>query len=241
MHGHRPPAENSHCTLNTMLYTTPWVASPPQIPACWAPGCQVCRESTLVHLCVSPVACSGFGGHNNDCPTFSQYNFCTHMGKRHGWSSGMRHGWRSSWSGVRTPVRPSVQGPVGEAPATAPCSIPLHQRYRRCDGWRVSSIFFPNPNPNPVAPGGHTKTKHQTQHTCSSAPRHCYRRPLGGACPPHTPLPLARGRGLELGSSGRRPAAWPLHHAAQNQSKLRSLRPSCLPRLPCSECFSLFI
>ena len=48
-------------------------------------------------------------------------------------------GWRSSWSAVRTPVRLSVQGPVGEASATAPFSIPLHHRYRRCDGWRVSS------------------------------------------------------------------------------------------------------
>ena len=54
----------------------------------------------------------------------------------------MRHGWRSSWSGVRTPVRLSVQGPVGEASATAPFSIPLHHRYRRCDGWRVSSSWF---------------------------------------------------------------------------------------------------
>ena len=46
----------------------------------------------------------------------------------------MRHGWRSSWSGVRTPVRLSVQGPVGEASATAPFSNPLHQWYRRWMG-----------------------------------------------------------------------------------------------------------
>ena len=43
-------------------------------------------------------------------------------------------GWRSSSSGVRAPVRPSVQGPVGEVPATAPFSIPLHHRYRRWMG-----------------------------------------------------------------------------------------------------------
>ena len=166
MHGHHPPAENGHCALNPMLYTPPWVASPPQTPVCWAPGCQVCQVLTKVHLHVSPVTCSGLGGHNKGCPNFSEYNFCTHTGKRHGRSSGMRHGWRSSWSGVRTPVRPSVQGPVGEAPATAPFSIPLHHRYRRCDGWRVSSIF-PNPNPSPRAPEV-TKTKHHLQQRAPS-------------------------------------------------------------------------
>ena len=46
----------------------------------------------------------------------------------------MRHGWRSSSSGVRTPVRLSVQGPPGEVPATAPFSIPLHHRHRRWPG-----------------------------------------------------------------------------------------------------------
>ena len=46
----------------------------------------------------------------------------------------MCHGGRSSWSGVRTPVRLSVHGPVGEASATAPFSNPLHQWYRRWMG-----------------------------------------------------------------------------------------------------------
>ena len=46
----------------------------------------------------------------------------------------MRHGWRSSWSGVRTPVRLSVEGPAGEASATAPFTNPLHQWYRRWMG-----------------------------------------------------------------------------------------------------------
>ena len=63
---------------------------------------------------------------------------------------------------------------------------------------------------------------------CSSALRHCYRRPPGGACPPHTPLPLARGRGLEPGSSGRRSAVRPLHHAAQNPDKVWPPNP-CIP------------
>ena len=56
------------------------------------------------------------------------------IGKRHGRSSGMRHGWRLSWSGVRSPVRLSVQGPAGEVPATSPFSNPLHHRYRRWMG-----------------------------------------------------------------------------------------------------------
>ena len=161
---------------------------------------------------------------------------CTQTGKRHGRSSGMRHGLRSSWSGVRTPVRPSVQGPVGEAPATAPFSIPLHHRYRRCDGWRVSSIFPNPPTPTPPTPqrlDPHTKkTKHQAQRTCSSALRHCYRRPPGGARPPHIPLPLARGRGLEPGSSRRGSAAQPLRHAAQNPAKVWFLYPCFLPASP---------
>ena len=40
----------------------------------------------------------------------------------------------SSSSGIRTPVRLSVQGPPGEVPATAPFSSPLHHRYRRWIG-----------------------------------------------------------------------------------------------------------
>ena len=75
---------------------------------------------------------------------------------------------------------------------------------------------------------GVQKTRHQARHTCNSAPRHCYRRPPGGASPPRIPLPLACGRGLELGSSGRQPAARPLHHAAQTPGP----HPSLLLPLP---------
>ena len=67
----------------------------------------------------------------NPHTSLSKYLVCVKMGQRHGRSSGMRHGWRSSSSGVRTPVRLSVQGPPGEVPATAPFSSPLHHRYRR--------------------------------------------------------------------------------------------------------------
>ena len=76
----------------------------------------------------------------------------------------------------------------------------------------VSPPFFP-PLALPLTPDTR-KTRHQARHTCSSALRHCYRRPPGGACPPRTPPPLARGRGIELGSSGLHPAARPLQHAA---------------------------
>ena len=62
------------------------------------------------------------------------------------------------------------------------------------------------------------KTRQQTQHTCSSALRHRYRCPPGGAFPPRIPLPLACGRGIELGSSGLQPAAQPLQYAARNSS-----------------------
>ena len=134
-------------------------------------------------------------------------------------------------------VRPS-RGPSVRPPPPPPSASRSTTGTAGATGG-VSPPFFSQPQPQPQGPGQtHTKTKHQTQHTCSSAPRHCYRRPPGGACPPHTPLPLARGRGLELGSSGRRPAARPLHHAARNPAKLRSLHPSCLP---CPECFSLFV
>ena len=65
----------------------------------------------------------------------------------------MRHGWRSSSSGVRTPVRLSVQGPASEVPATAPFSIPLHHRYRRwMGGVSPPHIFFPCPLPLPLPP-----------------------------------------------------------------------------------------
>ena len=90
----------------------------------------------------------------------------------------MHHGWRSSWSGVRTPVRLSVQGPAGEASATAPFSNPLHQWYRRWMGgvsrphsffslWYVTDEcqFYL------VLPESETK-RHPPPHTCSSALHH---------------------------------------------------------------------
>ena len=85
---------------------------------------------------------------SNTHKSLSMYLVCVIIGERHGRSSGMRHGWRSSSSGVRTPVRLSVQGPPGEVPATAPFSSPLHHRYRRWMGC-VSRphIFLVNPCP----------------------------------------------------------------------------------------------
>ena len=101
------------------------------------------------------------------------------FGKRHGRSSGMRHGWRSSWSGVRFPVRLSVQGPVGEVPATTPFSIPLHHRYRR---W-IGGVSRPHSFLSSckvclfltvwsLSTGSQQKAKPQPQHTCSSALHH---------------------------------------------------------------------
>ena len=69
---------------------------------------------------------------------------CTSWRKRHGRSSGMRHGWRSASSRFEPRFCPSVQGPVGEVPATAPFSITLHRWYRRWMGGvsRPRSFFL---------------------------------------------------------------------------------------------------
>ena len=66
----------------------------------------------------------------------------------------------------------------------------------------------------------HKKTRHQARHTCSSAPRHRYRRPPGGAFPPRSPPLLAGRGGLELGSSRYKPASRPLYHTAQTPPSL---------------------
>ena len=149
-------------------------------------------------------------------------HFCVRKGKRHGWSSGMRRGRRSSSTGVRTPVRPSVQGPVGEAPATAPSTPP--STTGTVDGWVACLVLvvFLLSSLSPDSSAGnraHRKTRHQAQHTCSSALRHRYRRLTGAACPPRIPLRLACRRGFEPTSSGQQPAAQPLRHAAKNPGR----------------------
>ena len=131
----------------------------------------------------------------------------------------MRLGWRSSWSGVRTPVRLTVQGPAGEVPATAPFSSLLHHRYRRWMGGvsRPHSFFFRRYVLVLIVSGMSKweikKARHQAQHTCSSALRH--RRP-----PPEPHLLLVvlfgvRPRGFEPPSSGQQPAAPPLRYKPQ--------------------------
>ena len=141
------------------------------------------------------------------------------FGKRHGRSSGMRHGWRSSWSGVRFPVRLSVQGPVGEVPATAPFSIPLHHRYRRwiggvsrphrfLSGGKVC-LFFTVMS----LAQGYSKKQSPSHNTPAAA-----RSTTGAACaagtasPPHIPPQ----RGIEPSSSGQRPAALPLRYTTKS-------------------------
>ena len=81
----------------------------------------------------------------------------------------MRHGWRSSWSGVRTPVRLSVQGRASEVPATAPFSIPLHHRYRRWMGGVSPPSFSQPPAPDP-APDTHKNEAPGTAHLQQRAP-----------------------------------------------------------------------
>ena len=111
----------------------------------------------------------------------------------------MRLGWRSSWSGVRTPVRLSVQGPAGEASATAPFSNPLHQWYCRWMGgvsrphsffslWYVSALCQ-------VCPRVKQKSKASaTTHLQQRAPPLVPPCVAGTAFPPHSPLrPPARG------------------------------------------------
>ena len=138
-------------------------------------------------------------------------------------------------------VRPS-RGPSVRPPPPPPSASRSTTGTAGATGG-VSPPFFPTHPAPPHPPRGvrqTQKTKHQAHHTCSGALRHCYRRPPGGACPPHTPLPLARGRGLEPGSSRRRSAARPLHHAAQNPEKVwsLSLHPSCFPLHECFPCMS---
>ena len=151
----------------------------------------------------------------------------------------MHHGWRSSWSGVRTPVRLSVQGPVGEAPATAPFSIPLHHRYRRCVGWRVSSSFsfvqlhgMLSLAVLSLKAVNQQKKQSPNHHTPAAA-----RSTTGAACaagtasPPRTPPQ----RGLELTSSGQRQAALPLWYMAQKTTLCTfSLRNALTERMVCN-------
>ena len=148
----------------------------------------------------------------------SENHFCVRWHKRHGRSSGMRHGWRSSSSGVQAPVRPSVQGPVGEVPATAPFSIPLHHRYRRWMGG-VScprSFYFCH------CPVRRPQNRQQSAQK-NKAPSTAHLQ----QCPP-SPVPPADGSrvsssyspsagGFEPASSGQQPAAQPLRHAAKSQ------------------------
>ena len=71
-------------------------------------------------------------------------------------------------------------------------------------------IVIFTPNAETIA---HSKTRHQAQHTCSSAPRHRYRRPTGAASPPRIPIGV-----FKQTSSGQQPAAQPLLCAAKNSS-----------------------
>ena len=144
--------------------------------------------------------------------------------KRHGRSSGMRLGWRSSWWGVRTPVRLSVQGPAGEVPATAPFSSPPHHWYRRWMGGvsRPHSFVLSTVHSIPMffhvsqCPlWGPKKAMHQAQHTCSGAPR---RRYCLASPEPHFLLIVLLGLrpgGFEPLSSGQQPAAQPLRYMAR--------------------------
>ena len=226
MHGHRAPAENGHGAMNPILYTPPRVASPPppQTPVCRAPGRPVCRVNTRVHSHMSPITRTEVGEHNMPVRIFLNTNFapelvrgmdglvvCAMAGARRGRGFEPRFVRPSRGPSVRPPPPPpsasrSTTGTAGATGGVSPPFFPTHP---------------PPPHPPPGGRDTHTqKTKHQAQHTCSSALRHCYRRPPSGACPPYTPLPLARGRGLEPGSSGRRSAAQPLHHAAQHPGKV---------------------
>ena len=223
--------------MNPMLYAPPRVASPPppQSPVCGAPGCPVCRVNTGVQSHTSLITRREVGEHNMPVRIFLNTIFapklvrgmdglvvCAMAGARRGRGFEPRFVRPSRGPSVRPPPPPASasRSTTGTAGATGGVSPP----------------FFPtHPPPPHPPPGGQThtqKTKHQAQHTCSSALRHCYRRPPGGACPPHIPLPLARGRGLEPGSSGRGSAAQPLHHAAQNPAKVWFPYPCFFPASP---------
>ena len=118
------------------------------------------------------------------------------LSKRHGWSSGMRHGWRSSWWGVRTPVRLSVQGPAGEASATAPFSNPLHQWYRRWMGGvsrphSFFSLWYVTDLCQLYLRGKQKSKASATTHLQQRAPPPVPPCAAGTASPPHTPSQLA--------------------------------------------------
>ena len=170
MHGHCPPEENSHCTLSPMRYTPPWVASPPQTPVCWAPGCQVCRDSTLVQMRVSPVACSGFGGTTMTVRHFLNTIFapirvrgmdglvvCAMAGARRGRGFEPRFVRPSRGPSVRPPPPPpsASRSTTGTAGATGGVSPP----------------FFPHPQPQPLGPGPtHKNEAPDTAHLQQRAP-----------------------------------------------------------------------
>ena len=125
--------------------------------------------------------------------------------KRHGRSSSMRHGLAIVVVGGLNLGSPSHPGAFGSALATAPCSIPPHHRYRRWMGGVSRLHIFPT----------HTlhlgKQNAQHQHTSSSAPRHRYCRPTGGASPPQIPFPS----GFELATPGQQTAAQPVRREAK--------------------------
>ena len=98
-------------------------------------------------------------------------------------------------------------------PRHRPLQHPPPPQVPPMDGWRVlSSYFFFLPLSSPDIKA-RKKTKHQAQHTCSSAPRHRHRRPTGAASPPRVPL-----GGFELASLGQQLAARPLQCVAKNPS-----------------------
>ena len=134
-HPHRAPGGDNICNGRDCGARSS-LARPVRECPCWGDGPQSLPTVTSAPeslLDPRPPLGQGWSG-SNPHKSLSKYLVCVDMGKRHGRSSGMRHGWRSSSSGVRTPVRVSVQGPPGEVPATAPFSSPLHHRYRRWIG-----------------------------------------------------------------------------------------------------------
>ena len=162
------------------------------------------------------------------------------VGKRHGRSSGMRLGWRSSWSGVRTPVRLSVQGPVGEVPATAPFSSPLYHRYRRWMGgvsrphsFALSTVcsipmFFMSVS---VLCGDQEGDAPGTAHLQQRAP------PPVILAPPEAHLLLVvllglRPGGFESPSSGQQLAAQPLRYMARKPALCITVLMNEMPEPP---------
>ena len=173
MHGHRSPAENGHCALNPMLYTPPWVASPPpQTPVCWAPGCQVCPVHIRVHSHMSPMTRRGLGEHNMPVRIFPNIIFapklvrgmdglvvCAMAGARRG--RGFEPGF----------VRPST-GPSVRPPPPPPSASRSTTGTAGATGG-VSPPFFLNPPPPPPPTPGvrHTHKKRSTKHSTPAAAR----------------------------------------------------------------------